>query len=135
MATYAGNSFVLQVATSAGSSSYTTVGLMQSHNFSLKNAEVDTTTKDDNRWGSSQPYGKREIDMSVSGLVSDNSAFAQIESVVETSGTNLVYKILYGNSKTITSSFIVSNLDYAGEAQDAQNVSFSMKSSGTPTFA
>lgn len=135
MATYAGENLVLKVATSAGSTSYTTIGLMTEHTFTISNENVDITTKDDNRWGSSAPYGKREVSVSGSGIVSDNAAFAQIETVVNTSGTNLAYQIAYGNSKTATGSFIVNSLEYSGANNTAQTFSISMVSDGTITFA
>ena len=135
MATYPGNDLVLKVATSAGSSAYTTIGLMTEHSVTISNENVDITNKDSSRWGSSAPYGKREVTISGSGIVSDNSAFAQLETVVQTSGTNLVYQVAYGISKTMTGSFIVNSLDYSGGAQTAQTFSVSLVSDGTITFA
>ena len=135
MATYPGEDLVLKVATSAGSTAYTTVGLMTEHTMTISNENVDITTKDDNRWGSSAPYGKREVTVSGSGIVSDNAAFAQLEAVVETSGTNLAYQIAYGNSKTATGSFILNSLEYTGANNTAQTFSISMVSDGTITFA
>ena len=105
MATFAGEDLVLQVATSAGSTSYTTVGLMTEHTISIANETVDITTKDDNRWGSSATFGKREVVITGSGVVSDNSAFSQLETVAQTAGDNLGYRAHYGINKSLTGSF------------------------------
>lgn len=135
MATYAGEDLVLKVATSAGSTSYTTIGLMTEHTVSINNEVVDITTKDDNRWGSSAAYGKREVVISGSGIVSDNAAFAQLETIAQTAGTNLVYRVAYGNNKTLTGSFTLGGMEYSAPNNDAQRFSITLTSDGTITFA
>lgn len=135
MATYAGEDLVLKVATSAGSTSYTTIGLMTEHTVSINNEVVDITTKDDNRWGSTAAYGKREVVISGSGIVSDNSAFGQIETSAQSAGTNLVYQVAYGNSKTLTGSFTLGGIEYSAPNNDAQRFSITLTSDGTITFA
>jgi TP901-1 family phage major tail protein len=135
MATFAGEDLVLKVATSAGSTSYTTVGLMTNHSLNISNEQSDITSKDDDRWGSMASYGKREVTLTGEGIVSDDSAFAQLETVAQTAGTNLVYQIAYGNNKTITGSFNLSGLEYSAPNNDAQRFSLTLNSNGTPTFA
>lgn len=135
MATYAGEDLVLKVATSAGSTSYTTIGLMTEHTVSINNEVVDITTKDDNRWGSSAAYGKREVVITGSGIVSDNAAFGQIETSAQSAGTNLVYQVAYGNSKTLTGAFTLGGIEYSGPNNDAQRFSITLTSDGTITFA
>lgn len=135
MATFAGEDLVLKVATSAGSTSYTTVGLMTTHNVSINNEQTDITTKDDNRWGSTASYGKREVVITGDGIVSDDAAFAQLEAIAQTAGTNLVYQVLYGNNKTLTGSFTLGGLTYDAPNNDAQRFSLTLTSDGTITFA
>jgi len=135
MATFAGEDLVLKVATSAGSTSYTTVGLMTEHTVSINNEVVDITTKDDNRWGSSAAYGKREVVISGSGIVSDNAAFGQLEVIAQTAGDNLGYQVAYGNSKTLTGSFTLGGMEYSAPNNDAQRFSLTLTSDGTITFA
>ena len=135
MATFAGEDLVLKVATSAGSTSYTTVGLMTEHTLTINNEQVDITTKDDNRWGSMASYGKREVVITGSGIVSDDAAFGQLETVAQTAGENLSYQVAYGNSKTVTGSFNLSGLEYSAPNNDAQRFSLTLNSDGTPVFA
>lgn len=135
MATFAGEDLVLKVATSAGSTSYTTVGLMTEHTISINNETVDITTKDDNRWGSTATYGKREVVISGSGVVSDDTAFAQLETIAQTAGDNLGYQVLYGNNKTLTGTFTLGGMEYQAPNNDAQRYSITLTSDGTVTFA
>ena len=135
MATFAGEDLILKVATSAGSTSYTTVGLMTEHTVSIQNEVVDITTKDDNRFGSSAAYGKREVVITGSGIVSDDTAFAQLETVAQTAGTNLGYQVAYGNNKTLTGAFTLGGMEYSAPNNDAQRFSITLTSDGTITFA
>jgi len=135
MATFAGEDLVLKVATSAGSTSYTTVGLMTEHTVSINNEPIDITTKDDDRFSSYESYGKREVVVSGSGIVSDNSAFSQLETVAQTAGTNLGYQVLYGNNKTLTGSFNLGGMEYSAPNNDAQRFSITLTSNGTIAFA
>ena len=135
MATFAGEDLVLKVANSPGATAYTTVGLMTEHTLSINNEQVDITTKDDNRWGSMASYGKREVVITGSGIVSDDTAFAKLETIAQTAGDNLSYRVEYGNSKTLTGSFNLSGLEYSAPNNDAQRFSLTLNSDGTITFA
>lgn len=132
MATYAGEDLVLKVQIGTA---YTTVGLMTEHTVAINNEVVDITTKDDNRWGSSAAYGKREVVITGSGIVSDNSAFAVLESKAQSAGTNLNFQVAYGNSKTLTGAFTLGGMEYNAPNNDAQRFSITLTSDGTITFA
>jgi TP901-1 family phage major tail protein len=135
MATYAGEDLVLKVENSPGASAYTTVGLMTEHTVAINNEVVDISTKDDSRWGSSAQYGKREVIITGSGIVSDNTVFAQLETKVQSAGSNLKYQVAYGNSKTLTGNFTIGGMEYSGPNNDAQRFSITLTSDGVITFA
>ena len=134
MAKYLGSAMLLQVETTPGGGTYATIGGSSGHTLTINNEAVDVSDKDSSRWGEFLAAGNRSVVISMTGFVSDNANFAIMETAVE-ADTIISYKLLYGDSKTITSAFQISSLEYTGERNAGQGFSCTLTSSGTPTFA
>jgi hypothetical protein len=70
----------------------------------------------------------------MTGFVSDNANFAIMETAVE-ADTIINYKLLYGDSKTITQIFKFHLWNTLANRNAGQGFSCTLTSSGTPTFA
>ena len=128
---YTGISMVLQLNIA---SAYTTIGGCISHTLTINNETIDVSDKDSSRWSDKLAAGARSLDVAFNGWVTDDAAFALIEAAAE-NDTVLDLKLLYGNSKTCTCDFFLSNFAYTGEYNGAQTFSGTLGNDGSPTFA
>lgn len=134
MAKYLGNAMVLHVELIPSGGTYALVGGSSSHTLSIANEQVDVSDKDSSRWKELLAAGDRSVTISMSGFVSSDTKFALMEAAVQTD-TILNFRILYGNSKTITGAFHIDSLEYTGERNAGQAFSCTLTNSGAPTFA
>ena len=134
MAKYLGNAMVLHVELTPSGGTYALVGGSSSHTLSIANEQVDVSDKDSSRWKELLAAGDRSVTISMSGFISSDTKFALMEAAVQ-SDTILNFRILYGNSKTITGAFHIDSLEYTGERNAGQAFSCTLTNSGAPTFA
>ena len=131
MAKYDGDDMVLKINIS---STYTAIAGCISHTATLSNNTVDLSDKDSNRWGDKSNFGPRDLSVSFNGWVNDNAAYDLIEdAAVADTSTDL--QLAYGNGKTVTSNFFISDFTWTGEHGSAQTFSCTLANDGEPTFA
>jgi len=136
MGKFNGSAMLLQVETTPGGGTFATIGGSTQHTLAINNEEVDVSDKDSSNWGETLAgAGNRSVVVTMNGWASDNANFAILEAIVESDASNLNYKLLYGDSKTITGAFHVSNFQYTGNRNEGQGFSCTFTSSGAPTFA
>ena len=128
---FLGISMVLQLNVS---SSYTTIGGCVAHTLVINNETIDVSDKDSSRWSDKLAAGARSLDVSFNGWVNDDTTFALIETAAE-DHTVLDLKLLYGDSKTVTSNFYVNSFTYTGEYNGSQTFACTLAHDGIPTFA
>lgn len=134
MAKFLGNAMVLHVETTPGGGTYALIGGSSSHTLTFNNEQIDVSTKDSSRWKELLAAGDRSVTVSMSGFVSDDANFAIMEAAFE-SDTIINFRLLYGNSKTITGAFHIDSFEYTGERNAGQGFSTTLTNSGQPTIA
>lgn len=131
MTKYIGNALTLKIEMTPDSGTYTIIGGASEHTLTYNNEQVDVSDKDSNRWKELLSAGDRTVSISFNGFISDNSAYAVLETAV-LNDTVIRYQFDYGDSKIISGFFHIDSDEKAGARNTAQSFSVTFTSSEEP---
>jgi len=131
MAEAIGRDLLIQIDTGGG---YTTIAAVRTKSVSINNEPVDITSDDSDAWRTllAEP-GSRSMDMSISGLTTD-----EVLMDIITTGTSSYalsdYKIVYPDTSVHTGDFFLASLSRTGEYNGAVTFEASLQSSGEVVY-
>ena len=131
MARFKAEDFVLQIATTAGGSTYNEVTSVTECSSNNAVAMTDISTKGSSGWREGAVYGQKTVDISFSGVVDDDSNTTLL---IDAEGQLWNCKLVSGEGTTYTGQFHVS-IERQGGITDAETYSGTLTSSGTITRA
>lgn len=130
---YEGRDAILKTSANGGST-FTVVGGARTSNVTINNAPVDVTNVSSGGWRKLLAgAGTKSVDMSVDGVVSDDSAFQALQTQAN-DNTSVYMKIDYAGSGSIVGTFVVNNLVLNNSHDNAQMFTCSIQSSGPVTW-
>jgi TP901-1 family phage major tail protein len=136
-----GRYMLLKVATVGSPATFTAVAALKDTNYSIKEAEVDVTTKDDS--------GKRQlmagnvlasVEAGGTGVFTNVTQLATIRAAA-LAGTHLNWQVYVADTEassggqTVTGAFRIVSFEEAGAHDSEMNYSIQLKSAGTITLA
>ena len=127
MAKYLGNELLLKIEEPADSGTYNTIGATTEHSITFGNESTDVSDKDTQRWVSLLAAGARNVAISFSGWISDDTYYALFQGYSDTD-TIVRYQLVWGNSELIIGSFHVDSTEKTGEKTGAQGFSATISS-------
>lgn len=133
MAKYDGGDLVLKLQPSGGGG-YVTIAGCITHTASLSNGTVDLSDKDSSQWGDKGNFGPRDLAVSFNGWVNDGTQYDLVEDA-SVANTVVDLQLAYGNGKTVTGNFYISEFAWAGEHGNGQTFTCTLSLDGAPTFA
>jgi predicted secreted protein len=131
MSKYLGNAMLLKLETVANTGTYVDIGGASEHTFTYTNETVEVSDKFTNRWKELLSAGDRMVTITMNGFVTDNAAYAVLESAVETD-TIYNYQMAFGNSQILQGSFHVDTNEDSGARSSAQEFSYTFTSTEEP---
>ena len=107
--------------------------------FSINNSEIDVTTADCTDpggalWGEVLS-GVKRVNVSGNGLFKDEASEARINAVALSAEAKANFQIFIPDFGTFSGSFMVTQLDWAGDQDGGQTYSLSLGSDGVIAFA
>lgn len=136
MAAQKGRALLMKIGDGASPEAFTTIGGMRSTNITLNDETVDITNKDstNNARELLAQAGIKSGTVSGSGVFTDSASETTLYGKWS-SATNTNYQFLVPDLITITGSFQLTSLEYAGEYNGEVTYSFTFESAGDLTIA
>lgn len=131
MTKYLGNAMLLKLETVADTGTYVDIGGASEHTFSYSNSQTDVSDKFSNRWTELLSAGDRTVTITMNGFISDDTAYAVLETAMETD-TIYRYRMVYGNNKILQGKFHIDSNEDSGARSSAQEFSCTFTSSEEP---
>lgn len=126
MAKFPANSLVLQILTGG---SFVTIAHAVEHTVTKTNEPANTTDKDSMQWQELEEFGLEMQSISMSGFASDNAEFILLQQANE-NNTQPTLQVVYPDGKISQGEFNITSLEYTGTANEAQNFSATINSTG-----
>ena len=147
MAAQKGSALLLKIGDGASPEVFTTVGGLRSTSITMNDEAVDITTKDSlGHRGLLAGGGVNSVSVSGSGVFTDAASETSLKSAyfaqqntsdgssAQTPAFNN-YQIIIPDFGTMTGSFMIASLEYAGEYNGEVTYSVTLESAGYITFA
>ena len=147
MAAQKGSALLLKIGDGASPEVFTTVGGLRSTSITMNDEAVDVTTKDSlGHRGLLAGGGVNSVSVSGSGVFTDAASETSLKSAYfaqqntsdgsssQTPAFNN-YQIIIPDFGTMTGSFMIASLEYAGEYNGEVTYSVTLESAGYITFA
>lgn len=116
-----------------GSYGFKTIGGMRSNSMSINNEQVDVTDKGDTPWRQLLQCGIRSMEMSGSGIFSDNDVITKmVQDAID--GAIVQLKLISGRGDSFQGDFLVATCERNGEYNGAEQFSLSFPSAGTIAY-
>jgi predicted secreted protein len=114
----------------------TTIASVRTKSFTVDSSAIDVTTDDDSGIRTLlEAPGQHQIDLSVEGLLANDSLLEQIvDGTLFIQNLTITFPFAGGTPATIVGDFRLNNFEVSGEYQDAITFSATLQSSGTFTF-
>ena len=147
MAAQKGSALLMKIGDGASPEAFTTIGGMRSTSLTMNDEMVDVTTKDDNGHRALLAGGgTNSVSVSGSGVFTDAASegtirtayYAQMNTSDGSSAQTAAFKnfqIIVPDFGTLTGSFMIASLEYAGEYNGEVTYSITLESNGYITFA
>ena len=130
-----GRSLILKVEDSPGAGTYTTVAGMKTTKFTINNAMVDVTSKEDNAARKLLVgAGLKSMSISAEGVFKDDASFNIVRTAAVSNTDHLKYQIVIPGvtyDETYTGEFMITTLEQSGTHDDAVTYSITLESDGT----
>lgn len=131
---YTGRAMTAQMENSLGGGAYMTIGGVRAKSITINNEEVDITDGDDDTWKKLlEGAGVRSLAASISGLVTNASAFEQLQDKAF-AGNIWRLRFNFADGDSLTGLFLISSLELNGEYNGAQAFTASLVSADTPVL-
>lgn len=132
MAKYCGKDLLIQRLKTAPST-YSTIAGMKSTGVKINNEQVDVTEKGSTPWRQLLQCGIRSMELSASGVFSDDVSLADIMADV-TAGNIVQFKVISGRGDTFVGMFLVQACERNGEYNGAEQYTLTLASAGTIAY-
>lgn len=133
MAAFKGKNFLLQLGSTATVPVYTTIGGQQNTAYNGSNAPIDVTTKDSNFARTLlDSAGLISAQVVVSGLYMDDASILTVDDL-HRSGALRAWKVINDNGDAWTFSGKVTQTNFGGAHDGAENYSITIETSGAIT--
>ncbi|MBS0479055.1 MAG: phage major tail protein, TP901-1 family [Proteobacteria bacterium] len=130
-----GSAFLLKVGNGATPVVYATVAGLRTTQLSINGELVAVTSKDSGGWRELlSGAGVRSVSVSGAGVFTGSAAECRIKASA-LSGALDDYRLSFESGDTMTGSFLVTRLDYAGDFNGERSYTLSLESSGAVVSA
>lgn len=128
-----GRDLLIQRSTDGGTT-YNTIASVRTKSVAINNEPIDITTDDSDAWRTllAEP-GNRSIDLSVSGIWTDDDLLAQISAATASVALQDL-QIVYPDTSTHEGDFMINTFNVTGEYNGAATFEASFQSSGSVTY-
>lgn len=131
MAAQKGRNFFLKQGTATGG---TTLAGMRTTGLTINNEQVDITNKDSGGWRTLlEGAGTQSLDITVEGVFTNAAVEHTVRSYALANSIN-AFGLLFGDGDYIDGSWAISNYQRAGTFNAEETYSFTLLSSGQPTY-
>lgn len=135
MSAEAGSAFLLKVGDGASPVGFTTVAGLRTTQMSVNGAMVEITSKDSGGWRELlSSAGVRSVSVSGAGVFTGSAAEARLKANA-LSGAIDDYQLSFESGDTVTGTFLVTRLDYAGDYNGERSYTIALESSGAVVSA
>ena len=135
MSAEAGSAFLLKVGDGASPVGFTTVAGLRTTQMSVNGAMVEITSKDSGGWRELlSGAGVRSVSVSGAGVFTGSAAEARLKANA-LSGAIDDYQLSFESGETVTGTFLVTRLDYAGGYNGERSYTIALESSGAVVSA
>ena len=135
MSAEAGSAFLLKVGDGASPVGFTTVAGLRTTQMSVNGAMVEITSKDSGGWRELlSGAGVRSVSVSGAGVFTGSAAEARLKANA-LSGAIDDYQLSFESGETVTGTFLVTRLDYAGDYNGERSYTIALESSGAVVSA
>ena len=130
MAVERGSAFLLKVGDGAAVPAFATVAGLRTTQLSVNGEAVVVTSKDSGGWRQLlSGAGVRSVSVSGAGVFTGSAAETRITASA-LAGTLDAYRLSFESGESMTGSFLVTRLDYAGDFNGERSYTVSLESSG-----
>lgn len=131
MASFAGRDFIIKLGASGAGG---TLAAVTNLSLTINNEAVDITNKDSQGWRLLlEGAGTQSITLSGDGISSDGSTFETFKGYAQANSINTFY-ITDGDGDDVELAAQITSFAETGGTGDRQTFSFTLESSGVPTF-
>ena len=135
MSAEAGSAFLLKIGDGASPVGFTTVAGLRTTQMSVNGAMVEITSKDSGGWRELlSGAGVRSVSVSGAGVFTGSAAEARLKANA-LSGAIDDYQLSFESGETVTGTFLVTRLDYAGDYNGERSYTIALESSGAVVSA
>lgn len=125
-----GSAFLLKVGNGASPPVYATVAGLRTTQLSVNGEMVQITSKDSGGWRQLLAgAGVRSVSVSGAGVFTGSAAELRIKGNA-LAGALDAYQLSFESGETLSGSFLVTRLDYAGDYNGERSYTLSLESSG-----
>ena len=130
-----GSAFLLKVGDGATPPVFATVAGLRTTQLSVNGEMVATTSKDSGGWRELlSGAGVRSVSVSGAGVFTGSAAEARLKANA-LSGAIDDYQLTFESGETVTGTFLVTRLDYAGDYNGERSYTIALESSGAVVSA
>ena len=130
-----GSAFLLKVGDGANPVGFTTVAGLRTTQMSVNGAMVEITSKDSGGWRELlSGAGVRSVSVSGAGVFTGSAAEARVKGNA-LAGVLDDYSLAFESGESVTGTFLVTRLDYAGDYNGERSYTLSLESSGAVVAA
>lgn len=134
MAAEKGRAFVLRIGDGEDPETFTTIGGMRTTALAINNEPVDITNKTSGGWRELLGgAGVRSISVTGAGVFTDSAAEMSLQARALTGSVDS-YRITFESGDSVTGTFQVISLDYAGDHNGERTYTLRLESSGVVSF-
>ena len=135
MAAEKGSAFLLKVGDGGDPVGFTTVAGLRTTQMTVNGAMVEITSKDSGGWRELlSGAGVRSVSVSGAGVFTGSAAEARLKANA-LSGAIDDYQLSFESGETVTGTFLVTRLDYAGDYNGERSYTIALESSGAVVSA
>lgn len=135
MAVEKGSAFLLKVGDGSVTPVFATVAGLRTTQLSINGETVVVTNKDSGGWRELLAgAGVRSVSVSGAGVFTGSAAETRVKGNA-LAGTLDDYRLSFESGETMTGSFLVTRLDYAGDFNGERSYTLSLESSGVVVAA
>ena len=135
MAAELGSAFLLKIGDGATPPNFTTIAGLRTTQLTIASDQVVVTNKGSGGWRELlSGAGVRSVSLSGAGVFNGSAAEAQVKANA-LAGTTNPYQVCFESGETMTGTFLVTRLDYAGDFNNERSYTVALESSGSVVAA
>ena len=135
MAAELGSAFLLKIGDGATPPAFTTIAGLRTTQLTIASDAIVVTNKGSGGWRDLlSGAGVRSVSLSGAGVFNGSAAEARVKANA-LAGTTDTYQVCFESGETMTGSFLVTRLDYAGDFNNERSYTVALESSGSVVTA